>query len=954
MRLKTIWVESHGSLSHMTIPGDGQLGAGLNVLFGPNEAGKSQLKGFLERLLFPRLNQRGTRETKTFGRASFSHDEREYRLEVSRKGASSLRQLFCADNLVDTDLSQLFPSLHVGGSEVFSNLYSFGLDELLSNTTSGSGVLSEHLFGAVASGKGISISSVFDQLDDQIKRLTGREARIRSLTKVLEDLESANGLWRSRISDEKNFIEKYRRRDDLIEQIHQLEIEFEKSSQKLAVYKEVQRMAGDYESYAASTEFLEKFSNFDQLTPSMLRSIENHYSRARGFQTSIEELRKKMSDTSMRLRSFDRDQELAEHAQTVRAAENIMDDLNGLRRDLAERTSRFEARRTEAEERASLSGTDITDWLGPGGGSNLQSTIEILENAKGSLDLLQRQRVDYLASPLVDAGPEVLLSRQNLVEESIRKVKDLIEVSASHKSGPNNRLLARMGVAALVVVAVIAALYSANMIRNAFGVILEVAAGLLVVAVVALLTSGEMGRTGRQGSADYMAALAEMGFDKLDSRQLTARLEQYQEEKKTVEAILKSRREFERISDLICGYGMATGGPVSLETTMADIASLIHLMREVLELRKINGEVVESQIRLHVRTQELLACLASDFPELGLPDDLSVDRLQVIVSNLGERLASSVEMKSQAETLERDLAIFQNDISRLTGELQSVDDQIDETLAPFGHDHESLDEDLLDLLRQFEQNQTSKTIFLRSAQSVFGDQLQQVIPYFQLGSLELGESIATLSDTVTELTEQRDSLLRFQAEIESEERRLLQINSVAESQTTIESLKLEAEELAGRLRACLLARQLLRNANARFEDLHQPELLRISSEIFARVTQGRYTSVLKKESGKGESIFVRNRSGEDILDAHLSRGTREQLYISIRLALVTRPNSLDLPLLMDDVMVNADIERAQGLANELAIVSQSRQILYFCAKPDALRLFEEAGANVNVVEMKRL
>ncbi|MDA8080481.1 MAG: hypothetical protein M0Z96_02545, partial [Actinomycetota bacterium] len=178
--------------------------------------------------------------------------------------------------------------------------------------------------------------------------------------------------------------------------------------------------------------------------------------------------------------------------------------------------------------------------------------------------------------------------------------------------------------------------------------------------------------------------------------------------------------------------------------------------------------------------------------------------------------------------------------------------------------------------------------------------------------------------------------------------------SVAECQSTIESLNLEAEELADRLRVNLLARQLLKNAHVRFEDLHQPELLRSSSDIFARVTQGRYVSVLKKDTGKGESIYVRNRSGEDILDAHLSRGTREQLFISIRLALVTRTNSLDIPLLMDDVMVNADIERAQGLANELATVAQTRQILYFCAKPDALRLFEDAGANVNLVEMTRL
>ncbi|NNN20231.1 MAG: hypothetical protein HKL84_10350, partial [Acidimicrobiaceae bacterium] len=184
--------------------------------------------------------------------------------------------------------------------------------------------------------------------------------------------------------------------------------------------------------------------------------------------------------------------------------------------------------------------------------------------------------------------------------------------------------------------------------------------------------------------------------------------------------------------------------------------------------------------------------------------------------------------------------------------------------------------------------------------------------------------------------------------------RLLQINSVEDTGVSLESLLLEAEEISNKLRAAVLARQLLKNAHTRFEDLHQPELLRLSSEIFARVTQNRYISILKKEYGKSESIFARNGLGQDILDSSLSRGAREQLYISIRLALVTRPASLDLPLLMDDVMVNADMDRAQGLANELMRVSRTRQILYFCAKSDAIKLFNTAGADVNLLEMDRL
>lgn len=953
MRLRSIWVESYGSLRQMTLPAHGELSDGMNVLFGPNEAGKSQLKGFLEQLLFPRPSLRGQKELRPFGRVEFSDKDSRYLLEVTKKGLSSQRRLYLGNSLSDQDISDLFPSLRTGGYEVFSSLYSFGLDDLLASTTSESSILSEHLFGAIASGKGIAISSVIDSLDEEIKKLGGRDARVRSLTKVLDELELANKLRNERVAEEEAFIKRYESREELGRRIFSLEDEYGRTSHELKIYREVQRMADEYDSYLVSTRFIDRYPNLSHLNPDLLRSVENLFQRTQGAKASIEELISRRDVAVTQLQPFKIDTSLVDRAESVRVAQKINNDMVEILRDLNDRSSEFHTAKSAIEERGSRLGIDLGGEVGREGGPGLKATIEVLERLRGSLDSLERQMSDYRTSPMEALSTDDLRKRQEGAEDSIHKVNELIAESDSlYRLAPGGELIWG-GAVLLVGIIVVVALYATKIITNSTGVLLESAAALVVALLVVLAARGRWGSKGPM-SGGSRAAMNQLGLERLDGRALVEKLDRLQNEKRVLDSVIRLRAESDRIAEMVRDYGLKVDQETPVESVMEQVARLVYLMREASDLERIDGEVGRCRRRFEERKQDLVSLLNSDFPELSVPDDPSPDLLEVIVSDLVERLSSSQEMRSEAEKLERDVITAESEIRRFVTELDGLNERVDELLSPLGYSHDVLDEGLLEFLRRYDENRSQSFIFIRSAESVFGDELEEVLPYFRMARVELTESIGVLSDTARGIQETRDELLRAQAEIDAEERRLVRSNSVAQSQALIESLTLEAEELAERLRGYVVARQLLRNANARFEELHQPELLRLSSEIFSRVTQGRYVAILKKEGKRGDSIFARNSSGEDVVDAQLSRGTREQLYISIRLALITRPNALDLPLLMDDVMVNADIKRAQGLAKELSLVARDRQILYFCAKPEALKLFESVGVPAKVVEMARL
>ena len=953
MRLRSIWVESYGSLRQMTLPAYGELSDGINIFFGPNEAGKSQLKGFLEEVLFPRPSIRGQREFRPFGRVEFSDKESRYLLEVTRKGLSSQRRLYLENRLSDQDISDLFPSLRTGGNEIFSSLYSFGLDDLLASTTSGSGILSEHLFGAVASGKGIAISSVVDSLDEEIKKLAGRDARVRSLPKVLNELELAKKERNERVADEEAFINRYKSKEELGRRIRNIEDEHSKISHELKICTEVQRLADEHHSYLVSTRFVERYPNLSTLSPDLLRSIEDLFQRINSTTTSIDELTRRRDVVVGQLQPFNVDTSLVDRAEGVRVAKKIKDELTELVRDLNDQSSEFHTAKSAIEERSSRVGIDLGSEIGRAGGPGLKAAVETLERLRGSLDSLERQTRENRPSPLEALSTDKLSGRLEVVEESIQKVGELIALSDS-PGRPATLGVLIWGVAVLLCgVTVAVTLYATKAIASSMGILLGSFAALAAVLLIVLATKGRRGSKphGRGGSRLVMNQL---GLQRADGRTLMEKLDRLQSEKRVLDSVIRLRAESGRIAGIVRRYGLKVDQETPVEAIMEQVSELTHLMRDASELERIGRELAKHERMFQERKLALISLLNADFPELKVPEYPSSDLLEVIVSDLCERLSSSQKMRSEAERLERDFNAFESEIERLVTELDGLNERVDELLSPLGYSHDSFDEVLLDLLRRFDENRSQSSIFMRSMESVFGQELSDVLPYFSMPRVELAELIGSLSDTAREAQKTRDELLGKQAEIVAEERRLFKSNSVAESQALIESLTLEAEELTDRLRRCVVAKQLLRNANARFEEMHQPELLRLSSEIFSRVTGGRYVAILEKEGKKGDSIFARNAAGEEVVDAQLSRGTREQLYISIRLALVTRQHALDLPLLMDDVMVNADIERAQGLAKELSMVARNRQILYFCSKPEVLKLFQSVGVSANVLVMARL
>lgn len=183
----------------------------------------------------------------------------------------------------------------------------------------------------------------------------------------------------------------------------------------------------------------------------------------------------------------------------------------------------------------------------------------------------------------------------------------------------------------------------------------------------------------------------------------------------------------------------------------------------------------------------------------------------------------------------------------------------------------------------------------------------------------------------------------------------------------IDALATDAEPSLARFEMGLLRRRLIEAverwhvlalAAAALDDVcavwqrdRQPEALREASEYFARLTDGRYRRVWTPL--EVESLRVDDAEGRTLGVESLSRGTREQLFISLRLALVASyaRRGVRLPLVLDDALVNFDAGRAKlaaGLLRDFAAAIPS-QVLVFTCHDHIAKLFKALKCPVVVL-----
>lgn len=377
---------------------------------------------------------------------------------------------------------------------------------------------------------------------------------------------------------------------------------------------------------------------------------------------------------------------------------------------------------------------------------------------------------------------------------------------------------------------------------------------------------------------------------------------------------------------------------------LPDIFAMVEQGNELLrQQNKLSLRLKELEAECTIFEEELLVLIAESGANLEDGPDVAAAGFEI---NPQEgRRASALSLLSWLELRKRAWDALKQDMFRresIQSRLHEVQEELQESLRVVGEWREQREQ----LLK--EGGATGGEDFLRRSAIVQRrNELTKSIRQWELamfGGWE-EERLAALQT----LLEQHDAsalqkeriLLEETAEQEEEwwnsllEKRgkLLQERDYLKERCLEDSVLQQLEEQRAALRivadkyaVAALTAELIGRTRRIYEQEKQPQVLRLASDYFTKLTEGEYKRVVMTLGHK--ELKAEHKEAGLIDSGRLSRGTAEQLYLAIRLALAASMSSqVSLPLLFDDLFVNFDEARLHAALSLLGELSASRQIV---------------------------
>lgn len=227
--------------------------------------------------------------------------------------------------------------------------------------------------------------------------------------------------------------------------------------------------------------------------------------------------------------------------------------------------------------------------------------------------------------------------------------------------------------------------------------------------------------------------------------------------------------------------------------------------------------------------------------------------------------------------------------------------------------------------------------------------LEEFLASFKEGDQEAQERrLAAIQTELAAMGDGEQELAARVAELNARVAALSRDEELARMRQEEASLMERMERMALSWSRRALAAALLRQAKLSFEKERQPEVIREASTIFSRITNGRWRGI--SASLEDASLRILPPSGEPVGPEFLSRGAQEQAYLALRLAYIKShaAHAAPLPVIMDEVLVNFDPERAERTARAFADLAAGHdgpghQILYFTCQPHMVDMLRAAA-----------
>lgn len=1019
MKIDDVRIEEHGRWRELSLS---FAQPGINVLYGPNEAGKSTLLRFLRGMLFGRRDPLREHEPRTLrGRIAIEHDRTPY--TIARHYDDHADRITITDAEGDRLPEQRLRDLLQGVDRtVYENVFAVGLREMQELGTLDDESVAEWLYGTSLGPAGRHLATI-----SQRSRET--RAKLHAGTNGIESLSAEYG----RLTRELDKLEAGPRLDDLLAERSQLEDRLgevrrrqETEQRNLRGYRLLARIHEPWQrvrEYRAELDRLKGASRLPKDGLGKLDRIEKGLSAAR---RRREEARAELKSLTMKYRQAGEPDAFVEHACSIRGLLEVRAELGKAPQARPVNTEAAKEARQEFARLRELLGREWNDArfarAAAAEGGQRRLSVAAREYQKALVRKARLRRLRKRISKTVQKRQAELHGRTR--DLAGRSVHDAIAERRARLRELEvlGRLRARFaeleqrhaGIAADIertheraavpdwVYGVLCFFGIGGAVFCVLGVVSGISTSALVGAIYAFLGI----------TCGGLAWALKLHFEE----ELRASLERLRDEEHVTEVEL--REVDQRIEKLLGqGHEPLDANATFEEQQERDAELVAETVRELIDLERL-AERIESTVKLRKRQTALRNRFHSMQRELGtarqnwtgtlrdmgLTETLKVDEAFEEWDHVSNALFARQESQFTAEQpTENAFERLHARVLRLakvlgenTTDVPTLLDRWEKRLnglESWRNTRRNLRSRIRSVQSEGRRAAAEVKTWERRQRSLF--RRARVESVAELRALagsreqraELEELLALAEEELSKATKGTDDLAIVEeqlvdfdqanireaielAELELEEidgeinslhERLGRVKQElidAESDDRSATLRFERErvyeQLQGAYRELAAIDVVERSAKATADELertYQPPTLAAASRYLERMTLGRYDRVWTPfgESRllvNGHSGFEGDGKSSSFRVEQLSRGTREQVFLALRLALVAHlaDDGVELPFVLDDVLVNFDRDRTEAAVDTLIdFAREGRQVLCLTCHEHVAEMFEQRG-----------
>lgn len=373
--------------------------------------------------------------------------------------------------------------------------------------------------------------------------------------------------------------------------------------------------------------------------------------------------------------------------------------------------------------------------------------------------------------------------------------------------------------------------------------------------------------------------------------------------------------------------------PDELTAQLDSVSGLFDGLVKLQEQRRRATRIEEDHAKFTAHVAEWTLTYAADLADRA-PD--------MAAEELVRRVQAAEHQRAEAAQIALDLSEIQSALGALERKTEHAETEL-ESLRSAANAAD------LSALPAIEQRVGEARDLRRALDAVEGSLLKdQGVPLESLVEQARGVDRASLRARLEELVEETERLDDEHKNLSLLVRDLeFGLSRYAETDAAdhAQSLSVQAAEIreqALRYARLKLSSVVLTRGIERYREQNQGPVLKRASALFPRLTLNRYRSL--RVGVEERQIVALRDDGKEVSVDGLSEGARYQLYLALRVASLERylERNPPLPLVLDDILIHFDDERAAAAFGVLGELAERIQILFFTHHARHLSLAGEA------------